>query len=93
MPSSVSTNYLETVLEVSSESARNILYALNQLTLLDDRYMPTKRAERWRHDDTYPDVCREIREELYPEELFHAAPNPSEDRAAAERWFAGVWRW
>ena len=90
MPPSVSSSYLETVLKVSSGSAKNILYTLNQLTLLDDQYSPTNRAERWRHDDTYSSVCREIREDIYPEELFHAAPNPSEDRAAAERWFAGV---
>jgi hypothetical protein len=33
-------------------------------------------------------VCKEIQEEVYPQELIDAFPGPSVDREALERWFA-----
>lgn len=40
--------------------------------------------------DTYAEVCKEVREEVYPEELLDAVPDPSNNRQAAERWFASA---
>jgi hypothetical protein len=60
---------------------------LKTFGIVDAEGKPTERAEKWRHDDTYPEVCEEIKRDVYPEELLHTAADPQE-RAAAERWFA-----
>ena len=41
-----------------------------------------------KHNGQYGKDCEEMISEIYPEELVHAVPNPTEDRAAAVRWFA-----
>lgn len=88
LPGTVTTSYLETVLDVNRSSALEMLSALKSMKIIDNEGKTGDRAERWRHDDTYADVCKEIREELYPAELLSAVPDPSENRKSAERWFA-----
>jgi len=88
VPPMVNVSYLTTALNISERSAEIFIVGLKSLHLIDADGKPQDRAERWRHDDTYAAVCEEIRKEVYPEELFHAVPDPSQDRAAAERWFA-----
>lgn len=58
------------------------------MEIIDQEGKPAERATRWRDDENYPEVCREIRSELYPQELLDAVPGPSVDRPAVERWFA-----
>jgi hypothetical protein len=93
VPSSVSKNYLATVLGVSEKAAGNALPGLRMLGLVDDEGRTTDRANHWRVDTEYPEVCKQIMEEVYPEELLHAVPDPVEDYTTAVRWFmreAGV---
>ena len=72
--------------EVSARA--NVLPYLVQLGIVDDEGRTVDRARQWRDDTQYPDVCREMREDVYPRELLDAVPNPSENREAAARWFA-----
>lgn len=88
LPSTVTPDYLETALGINESSSLPLMSPLKIMGLIGPDGKTTDRAERWRHDDTYPEVCAEIRESIYPEELRHAVPDPTADRAAAERWFA-----
>ncbi len=88
IPNIVTRTYLETTLNLGESAAKNVLRALRGLKLVDEKNSPTERAERWRHDDTYREVCQEILEEIYPDELRSAIPNPSSEMEGAKRWFA-----
>ncbi len=89
IPGVVTTGYLAASLDMKETSARaNVLPYLEQLGIIDDEGRTLDRARQWRDDAQYPDVCRQMREEVYPQELLDAVPNPSEDRDAASRWFA-----
>jgi hypothetical protein len=77
------------VLDMKVDSARaNVLPFLRQMGIVDEEGKTGERAKLWRDDERYPDVCKAILEELYPKELLDAAPDPEQDRARAERWFA-----
>ena len=67
-----------------------MLPGLKAVGLIEEDGAPTARAAQWRDDESYPDVCRQIREELYPAELRDAVPGPSVDKGAAQRWFMGT---
>ena len=88
IPAQVTPLYLATVLDMQETSARaNVLPGLKAVGLIEEDGATTARASQWRDDESYPDVCRQIREELYPEVLRDAVPGPSIDRGAAQRWF------
>jgi hypothetical protein len=90
IPGEVSDNYIATVLKMQLMSARtNVLPFLRTIGLIDENNKTNiEMAKAWRDDDHYADVCRQIRERIYPEELMAAVSAPSKDRSAAERWFA-----
>jgi hypothetical protein len=89
IPGIVTDGYLSTVLDMQPNSARaNVLPYLRQLRIIDDEGKPTERATLWRDDEHYPQVCKAILDEVYPNELLHAVPDPNTDRARTERWFA-----
>ncbi len=89
IPGVVTDTYLATVLDMKVDSARaNVLPFLRQLGIIDDEGKTGERAKLWRDDERYPDVCKEILQEVYPQELLEAVPDPDQDRARAERWFA-----
>jgi hypothetical protein len=89
IPNAVTPGFLATTLYMQEKSARaNIIPSLVMMGIIDDAGNPTARARRWRDDEEYPEVCREIRNEIYPQELLDAAPGPTVDRPAIERWFA-----
>lgn len=93
VPGTVTKSYLATVLRVEDKTAANIMGPLRTLGLINEEGKPTPRANKWRFDEDYAEVCRAMVEDVYPEELRHAVPDPSSDRDAAERWFmrnAGV---
>ena len=88
IPPQVTPVYLATVLDMQEKSAKaNVLPGLKVVGLIEEDGATTARASQWRDDETYPDVCSEIREELYPVELRDAVPGPSIDEEAARRWF------
>jgi hypothetical protein len=89
LPGVVTGSYLATVLNMAENSANaNVLPFLKVLGIIDDEGKTTERAKLWRDDHHYPEVCSAILKDVYPKELLDAVPNPTEDREAAERWFA-----
>lgn len=88
VPAQVTARYLATVLEVQERSAEaNVLIGLRAVGLVDKEGTPTARANDWRDDERYAQVCKEIREEVYPQELRDAVPDPSSAGDAAQGWF------
>lgn len=91
IPGVVTPSYIATVLNMQESSARaNVLPHLERLGIIDENGKTLDRARQWRDDAEYPEVCAAMRSEVYPQELFDAVPNPSEDRTAAGRWFASA---
>lgn len=89
MPGAVTPGFVATTLGMQERSAKsNIIPSLVMMGIIDQDGKPTDRAIRWRDDVEYAEVCREIREEIYPQELLDAAPGPSINRPSVERWFA-----
>jgi hypothetical protein len=89
IPGVVTDSYLSTVLSMAVNSARgNILPYLKTLGIIDEEGKTGERARRWRDDEHYGEVCKEIQKEVYPAELPEAVPDPVEDRKKVERWFA-----
>jgi hypothetical protein len=90
IPTAVTPSFLAATLGMLERSAKaNIIPSLVMMGIIDQDGKPEERATRWRDDLEYPEVCREIRSELYPQELLDAVPGPSVDRPTVERWFAG----
>ena len=88
IPPQVTPPYLVAVLGGKETSAKgNVLPALKAVGLVDQDGATTNRAKLWRDDASYADVCREIREEIYPPDLLNAISGPSLDTDAAKRWF------
>jgi hypothetical protein len=89
IPGVVTDSYLAAALNMKIQSARgNVLPYLRDIGLIGDDNKTQELAKAWRDDSQYADVCRQIREKIYPGELLSAAPDPSKDRSAIERWFA-----
>ena len=94
-PTKVNKSYLATVLAtvlgVKEASARaNILPGLKGVGRVSADGTPTSRANRWRDDQGYEEVCNEILEEVYPQELRDAIPAVSADgdsKRKLEDWF------
>jgi hypothetical protein len=71
------------------DSARgNVLPYLKQMEIVDDEGKTGDRARAWRDDELYQQVCADIIRTVYPSDLTDAVPNPTQNRSAAERWFA-----
>ena len=91
IPGVVSDSYLVSTLNIQQVSAQtNIIPALRLLKLIDDSGKTTELVKDWRDDKKYPDVCKKLREEIYPKELFDACPDPLNDRESVKRWFAHI---
>jgi hypothetical protein len=89
IPGVVTDSYLAATLNMKPRSARvNVLPYLEDVGLIDKDGKTEELAKTWRDDQQYAEVCKQMREKVYPEELRLAAPNPKEDRTPAERWFA-----
>jgi hypothetical protein len=89
MPGKVTATYLASALDMSQTSAQaNVLPSLRTVKIIDDEGKPTDLAVRWRDDDEYAKVCKEIRDKVYPQELRALASDASADRAVVERWLA-----
>lgn len=89
LPKEVSVTYLASALSMGKASAqKNVLPSLRITGLIDSENKPTDRAVKWRDDKQYPEVCKAIREEVYPQELLDLAPDASIDRSTVQTWFA-----
>ncbi len=89
LPPRIDESYLTSVYGGQPTSARsNIMRPLRRMGLIDDEAKRTARADKWRHDEDYSDVCKEILEEVYPLELRESFADPEGDAEAITRWFA-----
>lgn len=87
IPPQISSNYLSTLLGIGEGAAKNLLAPLKAVGLIDQDGKTTERANHWRVDDEYPQICQEIKQEIYPEELLHLVPDPEADYDSAINWF------
>lgn len=71
----------------SIESAQNLIPPLRQIGLIDGEGKVTPRANDWRTDAKYLDACREMVNDVYPEELRDLFPGPEVDRQGCMTWF------
>jgi hypothetical protein len=89
MPGTVTENYLASVLGMEVGSARgNVLPYLISMGIIDEDGKTLDRAKQWRDDLEYPNVCEQILNDVYPEELRSAFPGPEIEREAVSRWFS-----
>jgi hypothetical protein len=88
-PERVSPSYIATALNMGEASASaNIIPPLRVFGLIDDAGKPSDLAYDWRDDSKYAEVCKQILESTYPQELrdlFHDTTVPVKD---VENWFA-----
>ena len=87
-PREVNAAYLSAVLGLQEKAAANLAPSLRAIGLIDDKGKPTERAGRWRDDEHYPEVTREIIAEVYPQGLLDAAPPDDPYPVAVKRWFS-----
>ena len=93
MPGAITPAYVRSLLGLNSEgAAKNLIGPLRKLGLIDDDNKPTARANDWRNDAKYADVCKEMLAEVYPQELRDLFSGPSVDRQAVTDWFSHVAR-
>lgn len=86
-PRDVSAAYLSDVLGIQERAAKNVVPNLERIGLIDDKGKPTALAARWRDDEEYPAVTREIIAAVYPQALLDVAPPDDPDAATVKRWF------
>lgn len=89
VPPLVTNSYVASILNMGEDSARaNVVAALKITGLIDKDNKPTQLAYRWRDDEQYPEVCEEIRQAVYPEELKAIAPDTHTPQDRVEKWLA-----
>ena len=89
IPKEVTANYLSSTLGMTLLSAqKNILPYLRLTGLIDQDGKTTDKAIKWRDDNQYPEVCENIRKEIYPQELLDLATPNDLDRNSIQTWFA-----
>ena len=87
IPQRVTPSYLVAALNSTEGAAKDVLRGLQIVGIVDDDGFTTERAKLWRDDTSYAEVCRQIRDELYPTELLDTNPGPEIDREATRRWY------
>jgi hypothetical protein len=87
MPPRISSHYLQSLLGVSQKAAKSILPHLKAIQLIDADGCINERTTLWRDDQQYAEVCRQIREESYPQKLLKSISGPALDTQAAIQWF------
>lgn len=83
-------DYISTIITgMTSDSAqKNIVPSLRLVGLVEEEgNTNAELAKKWRDDESYPSVCREMVEKVYPKELMETCPYPKTDLAEVKRWF------
>lgn len=86
--STLNERLLGVELNVQEAAARQYLAELRRVGILNDEGKATTLAQRWRHDETYPEAVEEILRNTYPEGLIEVAPPGAADRQKITSWFA-----
>jgi predicted transcriptional regulator len=86
LPKTVNIDYIMSTLNIKESTAGNTFRNLTILGLIDKDGKTSDRANNWRSDDLYPQVCKEITEQVYPQDLQDIA-QASSDRNTLVSWF------
>jgi len=89
IPTTVTPAFVSSVvMMVDASAVSNVIKPLQILGLIDDQRKPTPLANQWRHDDEYANVCKAIRERIYPDDLRDTYPHGTADeRQGIIKWF------
>ncbi len=72
----------------SKASASNLVRPFKRFGLFTEDGKPTPRMWDWVEDAKYPDVCKQLLQEIYPEDAVHAFTSTDDDvRERLVRWF------
>jgi len=69
-------------------ASANILPSLRTFGLVLEDGKPSDLAYEWRDDSKYPEVCKEILEKIYPQELLDLFHGPDVQAQDVNSWFA-----
>lgn len=86
LPKAINLQYIIGTLGISPSTAKNTYRNLGLLGLIDKEGKLTDRANDWRSDDLYPQVCKEIIDQVYPTDLKDIAASAN-NRPALVGWF------
>lgn len=89
IPTSISSNYLASTLNMTEEAARaNIIPGLKLIKLIDnDNKVNTDLAKKLRDDDHFKEFCQTVLKDCYPQDLLETFPELPEDKGKIKRWF------
>jgi len=77
VPAAVTASYLASALSMAESSAKaNLIAPFKKIGIIEEDGKPTDLAYDWRDDNKYPDVCKTLLSNLYPQEvrdLFHSS--------------------
>ncbi len=88
IPTSISANYLSSILGMTEASAKtNILPCLKQIGLIDNENKTNQDfAKKFRDDSSYPQFCQDILKKIYPQELLDAFPDENSSKEKIKNW-------
>lgn len=89
IPTSISTNYLASILNMTEAAAStNIIPGLKLIKLIDnDNKVNVDLAKKFRDDHHYKEFCDIVLNNSYPIELLETFPELPEDKGQIKRWF------
>lgn len=88
VPGEISASYVASAMGMAEASANaNVIAPLKVLGIIGDDGKPTDMAWDWRDDTKYPQVCEQIIEATYPQELRDLFHSPDSALAAVTAWF------
>lgn len=96
VPTNLTLSSLMIALDIKKDkTARaNVYDQLVKIGLIDkEGKVNQELASKWREDEHYAEVCKQIKQKIYPKELIELAPESNGNRGQIARWFrinAGV---
>jgi hypothetical protein len=87
IPNKVTQSYVASALNIQPRTAVNLVSALRAIGLIDDDGKPTELVNRWRDDSGYAEVCEQIRNNIYPQELRDLYSHVDSDPNQVKGWF------
>ncbi len=89
IPGSITSNYVASVLGMSEASARaNVIPSLRMIGLVDENDNTNQEmAKKFRDDSQYPEFCKEVLQNNYPQGVLDAFPDSDSDKSNVKTWF------
>lgn len=88
VPAAVTASYLATALSMAESSAKsNLIGPFKKIGIIEDDGKPTDLAYDWRDDNKYPEVCKTLIKDNYPQEIQDLFHSPDADFEQVTNWF------